>query len=336
MTSRLRVACFMALFLLGGCAGPQTQLRPDPPMIQYAPLRHPFRGAVLYRDVDSEAAIWQAAHGASWLEPITSTPQARWLNGPQDLDALPSVSADASRRHQLLVLVAYYLPDRGCTHHRDGAATAEEYQQWIETLIVRLGPTKAAIILEPDAIPADCYDAARAATLTRAVNTLVDAGQFVYLDAGHPAWLTTGEVAERLIASGIRRAEGFAVNVANRQRTSDDQRWGLELSDLVGGREFVIDTSRNGIGPPQDDPGRDDEWCNPDRQALGQPPTTTPDLPGVAALLWIKRPGESDGLCGGETTYMFAPRQARTLIADSPWVAMTGRAAAVAAQMTAA
>jgi endoglucanase len=331
MMPRLWVAFLMALVLVSGCAGPQTQLRPDPPLIQYALLRHPFHGAVLYRDPVSEAATWQAAHGASWLEPITSTPQARWLNGPRDLDSLASVSAEAARRHQLLVLVTYYIPDRGCTHHRDGAATADAYQRWIDTLIARLGPTKAAIIVEPDAIPADCYDAARAATLTRAVNTLVDAGQYVYLDAGHPAWLTTGEAAERLIASGISRAEGFAVNVANRQTTTDAQRWGRELSDLVGGREFVIDTSRNGIGPPPDDPDRADEWCNPEHQALGQPPPTRPDLPGVAALLWIKRPGESDGLCGGESTYMFAPRQARTLIANSPWVAVTARAAAVAA-----
>ena len=108
------------------------------------------------------------------------------------------------------------------------------------------------------------------------------------------------------------------------------QRWGLELSDLVGRREFVIDTSRNGLGPPPDDPARDDEWCNPGRQALGQQPDAAPRLPGVAALLWIKRPGESDGICGGETTYLFAPRQARILIANAAWVPGHLRRAAAA------
>jgi hypothetical protein len=29
-------------------------------------------------------------------------------------------------------------------------------------------------------------------------------------------------------------------------------------------------------------------------------------------------PGESDGLCGGEKSYFFSPRQARTLIVRSP------------------
>jgi endoglucanase len=32
-------------------------------------------------------------------------------------------------------------------------------------------------------------------------------------------------------------------------------------------------------------------------------------MPGLAALLWIKLPGESDGICGGETTFMFSPTQ---------------------------
>jgi endoglucanase len=64
------------------------------------------------------------------------------------------------------------------------------------------------------------------------------------VDAGHSRWRSTGETAERLIASGINRAEGFSVNVSNRQSTAEAQQWGLELSDLVGGRQFVIDTSR--------------------------------------------------------------------------------------------
>jgi endoglucanase len=119
-------------------------------------------------------------------------------------------------------------------------------------------------------------------------------------------------MAARLLAAGISRAEGFAVNVANRQRTEDSYRWALELSDLVGGREFVIDTSRNGLGPP---PGND--WCNPRRQALGEPPTTRVHRPGLAALLWIKHPGESDGVCGGESAYGFSLRQARALIGNT-------------------
>jgi endoglucanase len=100
----------------------------------------------------------------------------------------------------------------------------------------------------------------------------------------------TLEMAERLLRAGIQYAQGFSVNVANRQTTKQSYRWGRELSDLLGRREFVIDTSRNGLGPPPDDPERDDEWCNPRRQGLGRAPTTRTSMPGLAALLSIKLP----------------------------------------------
>jgi hypothetical protein len=41
---------------------------------------------------------------------------------------------------------------------------------------------------------------------------------------------------------------------------------------------------------------------------------------GLAALLWIKLPAESDGICGGETTYLVSPTQARRLTVNSPFV----------------
>ena len=317
---------------LAGCGSPaQTQLHPDPPAVTYSPLQHPLRGADLYRDTDSTAHRWQAEHGAGWLDPITETPQARWLNSPQDLADVSKLARDARAQDAMLVLVAYYIPDRGCTHHRDGAPDPKAYQRWTDTLIAKLGSVRAVVIMEPDAVPADCFDATRAATLNAAVHKLASAGQYVYIDAGHSHWKGSGETAERLLASGISRAEGFTVNVSNRQTTEDSYRWARELSDLVGDREFIIDTSRNGKGPPPDDPARDDEWCNPQKQALGQRPTTATDLPGLAALLWIKRPGESDGECGGETTYLFAPRQARNLIVNAGWVSPAIRQEAAAA-----
>jgi endoglucanase len=320
----------------GACAnGPDTTLHPDPPAVSYAPLQHPFRGARLFVDDQTAGARWQRAHGASWLNPITTQPQARWLNGPQDLARLPGLAARARRQRARLVLVAYYLPDRGCSSSSDqGAPTTGDYRRWIERLIDHLGSTRAAIVVEPDAVAADCFDARRAILLKYSVKRLADAGQYVYLDAGHARWRSTGEMAQRLLRAGIQYAQGFSVNVANRQTTSQSYRWGRELSDLLGGREFVIDTSRNGLGPPPDEPDRDDEWCNPRHQALGQAPTTRTSMPGLAALLWIKLPGESDGICGGETTYLFSPTQARRLTVNSPFVPAEGRQLAAAADVS--
>ena len=319
--------------LVTGCGSPaETQLHPGPPAIRYVPVQHPLHGARLYLD-SSEASRWATAHRADWLTPITRTPQARWLNSPQDLAALAGLVRRARQDKAMLVLVAYYLPNRGCTSYRDGAPTAADYQAWIDRLIARLGHERAVVIMEPDAVAADCFDASRAAILTAAVGKLVGAGQYVYLDAGHSGWRGSGEMAARLIASGINRAEGFTVNVANRQTTQTSYRWGRELADLIGNRDFIIDTSRNGLGPPTDDASRSDEWCNPPRQALGQRPTTNPKLPGLAALLWIKRPGESDGKCGGESSYSFAPRQARNLIHNASWTTAAERQAAASAAL---
>jgi endoglucanase len=62
----------------------------------------------------------------------------------------------------------------------------------------------------------------------------------------------------------------------------------------VGGKHFVIDTSRNGAGAA---PGG--AWCNPPGRALGASPGSAGHGARVDALLWIKRPGESDGTCNG-------------------------------------
>jgi endoglucanase len=315
------VAVAVMAALAGACSNtPDTTLHPDPPAIAYAPLQHPFRGARLFVDDQTAGARWQRAHGAGWLDPITTRPQARWLNGPRDLTGLPALAARVRQQQALLVLVAYYVPDLGCSSYKQGAPSAGDYRRWIDRLIRLLGSTRAVVILEPDAVAADCFGTGRATLLKTSVKRLADAGQYVYIDAGHARWRSTGEMAERLLSAGIQHAQGFSVNVANRQTTRQSYRWGRELSDLLGHREFVVDTSRNGLGPPPDDPDRDGEWCNPRRQALGPAPTTSTTMPGLAALLWIKLPGESDGICGGETTYLFSPTQARRLTANSPFL----------------
>ncbi|UCG25603.1 MAG: glycoside hydrolase family 6 protein, partial [Chloroflexota bacterium] len=68
--------------------------------------------------------------------------------------------------------------------------------------------------------------------------------------------------------------------------------------DAVGETHFVVDTSRNGVGPwsppPYPDP---QDWCNPPDRGLGQTPTADTGNPLIDAFLWVKIPGESDGEC---------------------------------------
>ena len=81
--------------------------------------------------------------------------------------------------------------------------------------------------------------------------------------------------------------------MANFLPTADNVTYGTAISKALGGTHFVIDTSRNGAAAEAEG------FCNPPGRRLGQAPTLDPGIPLVDALLWIKRPGESDGDCGG-------------------------------------
>ncbi|MDQ7879143.1 glycoside hydrolase family 6 protein [Microbacterium sp. QXD-8] len=79
-----------------------------------------------------------------------------------------------------------------------------------------------------------------------------------------------------------------------------DSRYELILGGVEATTHFVIDTSRNGLGPWQYPVGAypaNEDWCNPPDRGLGLRPDTTTDVPLVDAYLWIKVPGESDGKC---------------------------------------
>ena len=68
-----------------------------------------------------------------------------------------------------------------------------------------------------------------------------------------------------------------------------------EIRAIIGDEaRFVIDTSRNGLGPTDDS-----EWCNPQGRANGRRPSLNVAREGLDARLWIKTPGRSDGYCNG-------------------------------------
>jgi len=82
----------------------------------------------------------------------------------------------------------------------------------------------------------------------------------------------------------------------------------------AGTTHFVIDTSRNGLGPwdwataGYTSAGTAQDWCNPPGRGLGDRPVANP-LPSnklLDAYLWVKTPGQSDGQCNrsvaGSTT----------------------------------
>ncbi|WP_236245829.1 glycoside hydrolase family 6 protein [Streptomyces sp. CC210A] len=157
----------------------------------------------------------------------------------------------------------------------------------------------------------------------------------VYLDAGHPGWHSVRSIVPRLAQGGVDGAAGFFLNVSNYHTDASNVRYGTLISACLayadgGGdpahcpdqwtpreeadawvaahapadprarKHFVTDSSRNGRGPWTAPAGAypdPQEWCNPPDRGLGARPTTRTGEPLHDARLWIKIPGESDGLC---------------------------------------
>jgi len=67
----------------------------------------------------------------------------------------------------------------------------------------------------------------------------------------------------------------------------------------AGLKRFVIDTSRNGLGPWTPTAAYPDaqDWCNPPLRGVGARPTADTGNALLDARLWVKIPGESDGEC---------------------------------------
>jgi endoglucanase len=101
-------------------------------------------------------------------------------------------------------------------------------------------------------------------------------------------------MANRLKQANIATADGFSLNVSNFVATGDNLSYGKQISSAVGGKHFVVDTSRNGNGAAPNN-----EWCNPSGRALGPLPTTNTGNSLTDAYLWVKGPGGSDGTCNG-------------------------------------
>ena len=154
--------------------------------------------------------------------------------------------------------------------------------------------------MEPDALPdGDCLSSSgqqdRYQAISQAVSIIkAQANTYVYIDAGNPTWQSVGTMASRLKTANIAGADGFSLNVANFSSTSLNIGYAEQLSNLVGGKHYVIDTSRNGGNMSVSGP-----LYNPPGASLGPIPTTHTSSARNDAQLWIKIPWESDAPVNG-------------------------------------
>lgn len=248
----------------------------------------PTDAALMRKVADQQKAIW---YGEDWA-PANNI--ASWVD---------TVMTNAATTSAVPVFVAYSIPKRDCSGYSSGGSTnVANYQNWIQQYANGINHRQAIVILEPDALAnLDCLSEQektdRLAALQSAINTFKAQGAIVYLDGGNARWIQADTMAQRLNQAGIASADGFALNVSNFFSNEESTIYGNQISSQVGNKHFVIDTSRNGLGPYIYPGTGDPQWCNPPGRALGTPATTETGIETVDAFLWVKTPGESDGVC---------------------------------------
>ena len=265
----------------------------------------------LFVDSEGQAVEWVEENSGDpratvIRDRIAEQPQAHWLaaNNPDEVSGdVRGYTSKAHSRGKVPVLVAYNMTNRDCGGASAGGAdSADGYRTWISNFASGLGSGTSIVVLEPDALGhlTTCLSAdqqqERLDLLRYAGKVIKQASPkaHVYYDVGHSAWINASEAADRARRAGAADyGDGVALNTSNYNSNGREIAYGKRVLSSLGSGQMVIDTSRNGAGPAGG------EWCDPAGRKLGKSPTTATGDPKVAAYLWVKRPGESDG-CSGQ------------------------------------
>lgn len=228
-----------------------------------------------------------------------------------------------NRAHpQLPIFVIYNIPNRDVGQwSKGGAKTRDGYIDFIHRFAKGIGNDSPIIIYEPDALPHSTLLSEedqewRLELMKESLEILTEeCNGIVYVDVGHSAWLSPEVVGELLDKVSNDKVRGYSINSCNYRSTKECLKWARKISKYRPNDYFVIDTSRNGNGP------NNNEWCNPPGRALGERPTTDTHSEKCDAYLWIKIPGESDGKCnGGPKAGMFWGEIAQELVINSTYI----------------
>ncbi|CAI9418409.1 glycoside hydrolase family 6 protein [Nocardioides sp. T2.26MG-1] len=322
----------VALLGLAGCSGSGGGEPHPPPDAQAS---NPYAGRPAFADPGSrtaQAAARAKSEGDAEAERVftrlADTPQGIWLT-PEEYPPgavapfVSKITAAAGQADQVPTFVVYGIPDRDCTGgFSGGGLTADQYGPWVQELADAVTATEISVpvvaVVEPDALASavECDRREERVRLIKdAVTRLVAAGVTTYVDGGHSHWVEPEQLAPLLRRAGIDRARGFATNVSNYQTDDDEQAYAEQLSGLLDGAHYIVDTGRNGNGSTED-------WCNPTGRAYGTDPAPAPEgaPEHLDAYLWVKPPGESDGECGGgPAAGRFWPQRALEMSVSSGW-----------------
>jgi endoglucanase len=280
------------------------------------PSNNPLAGATFFVDPHSEAA--NAARRYPALKAISTQPgTARFGSFSFGHNGVPNIATAVSRyltrasieEPGTVPLIATYRIVHGlCGHASDSPADVASYRNFINGFASGIGSYRAVLFLEMDSlITMPCLSrhgqSVREHELQYAINTLTAECPHlvIYLDAGAADALTAKQAARYLRRSGVAKIQGFFLNATHFDWTSNEIRYGNQISRLTGGKHFVVNTGENGRGPlrPRDIVHQGLEvLCNPPGRGLGPRPSADTGFRNVDMFAWTSNPGESGGSCG--------------------------------------
>lgn len=289
---------------------------------------NPLAGLQFY--VDHESPSWlewehltrsgQRAK-ADLIWKIAREPKAVWVGrftSPNFHVKVHRILDGAQSQGQVPILTVLRAQSTGCNPNYDGGGTAEDARTraWYDDLAKVIGDDRVVIAFEPDSLGTiECHKKSRRDDRLRLLRYGVDRlsslpNATIYIEAGASDWQGAKRMAPKLRKVGIAKVRGFMLNATHYDWTKSNIRYGLQLSRLVGGKHFIINTAENGRGPIHErlpNGRRLTVWCNPPKRGLGPPPTTDTSNPMADAYLWINRPGYAQS-CQGRPIAWYLPR----------------------------
>ena len=297
-----------------------TILNDDPPLARIAgnPLGlpstptggDPLAGASFFVDHQSEAANDAGRYPA--LNAIASQPDVEHFgtfSGP-DIGIAVAHYLDRAAVQEpgtVPMLATYRLVYGHCGHWSDPVSEQQAYHDFMSRFAAGVGGHRAVLFLEMDSlITVGCLNqhglAVRMHELDDAINVLTAncPHLVVYLDAGAADAVPAPQIAKLLRRAGVAKIQGFFLNSTHFDWTTNEIRYGEQISRLTGGKHFVVNTAENGRGPlvPHNRVKNGNEvLCNPLNRGLGPVPTAATGFRNVDAFAWIANPGKSGGQC---------------------------------------
>lgn len=191
------------------------------------------------------------------------------------------------------LFILYDIPGRdNGNYSAGGLKSPAEYYAWTGKIADAIGNASAIAVVEPDALGlssqlSDDKKNERFGMIQGAINALNAKPNIkIYVDAS--MWVSPQDMATLL--KKFTGLDGFSVNTSGYAKTTEVIAWADQVATLTG-LHYVIDTSRNGNGNPHAP-----NWCNVTDTKIGTASTATTASRMCDAYLWLKVPGESDGL----------------------------------------